>query len=111
MRAIGNPFGICTYVHGCWCRYTHLYIQAHTYAKCHLQLYPTQPPPHSTPNPSQAPATAELAQVFEGMKDLGVLMGKGGLYGNVFRIKPPMCFNKADADFLADVMDHCLAKL
>lgn len=59
----------------------------------------------------QVPATAEVAEVFERMKDMGVLMGKGGLYGNVFRIKPPMCFNKADADFLVDVMDHALDKL
>lgn len=49
--------------------------------------------------------------MFEAMKDHGVLMGKGGLHGNVFRIKPPMCFSEADADFLVDVMDHCLAKL
>lgn len=46
---------------------------------------------------------------MERMKDCGVLMGKGGLYGNVFRIKPPMCFSKEDADFLVDVMDHSLA--
>jgi alanine-glyoxylate transaminase / (R)-3-amino-2-methylpropionate-pyruvate transaminase len=52
-----------------------------------------------------------VAEVFEGMKDAGVLMGKGGLYGNVFRVKPPMSFSKDDADFLVDVMDHCLAKL
>jgi alanine-glyoxylate transaminase/(R)-3-amino-2-methylpropionate-pyruvate transaminase len=59
----------------------------------------------------QAPAAAELAEVFERMKDMGVLMGKGGLYGNVFRIKPPMCITKADADFLVDVMDHAMDKL
>ncbi|KAI8475843.1 MAG: alanine-glyoxylate transaminase [Monoraphidium minutum] len=60
---------------------------------------------------TKEPATPELNVVFEAMKDAGVLMGKGGLYGNVFRIKPPMCFSAADADFLVDVMDHCLGKL
>ena len=71
----------------------------------------TQNTQHTTQNTTQEPATAELATVFEAMKDHGVLMGKGGLHGNVFRIKPPMCFSAADADFLVDVMDHCLAKL
>lgn len=49
--------------------------------------------------------------VMERMKDLGVLLGKGGRYGNVFRIKPPMCFTLQDADYLIDVMDHALSEL
>ncbi|KAG2442564.1 hypothetical protein HXX76_002650 [Chlamydomonas incerta] len=60
---------------------------------------------------TKEPAKAETAAVMESMKDMGVLMGKGGLHGNVFRIKPPMCFSHEDADFLVDVMDASLCKL
>jgi len=60
---------------------------------------------------TKVPAKAETAAVMEAMKDMGVLIGKGGLHGNVFRIKPPMCFGKDDADFLVDVMDAAMAKL
>jgi 4-aminobutyrate aminotransferase-like enzyme len=54
------------------------------------------------------PASEATADVFEMAKDLGVLIGKGGLFGNVLRIKPPMCFTKDNADFLVEVLDECL---
>ena len=60
---------------------------------------------------SKAPATAETARALERMAELGVLVGKGGLGGNVFRVTPPMCFTVPDADFLVDVMDMALSQL
>jgi alanine-glyoxylate transaminase/(R)-3-amino-2-methylpropionate-pyruvate transaminase len=59
----------------------------------------------------KTPAVQETAQVFEQAKDMGVLLGKGGLHGNVFRIKPPMCITKEDVDYLIHVMDECMQKL
>uniref|UniRef100_A0A453IW37 alanine--glyoxylate transaminase n=1 Tax=Aegilops tauschii subsp. strangulata TaxID=200361 RepID=A0A453IW37_AEGTS len=62
-----------------------------------------------TDRTEKTPAKAETAVLFEKLKDLGVLVGKGGLHGNVFRIKPPMCFSKDDADFLVDAMDYAMS--
>lgn len=56
-------------------------------------------------------AKAECMQVFETAKDLGLLIGKGGLFGNVLRIKPPMCITIRDANFMLEVLDECLARL
>lgn len=53
----------------------------------------------------KAPAKEECVRVFERCRELGVLIGKGGLYGNVLRIKPPMCLTAADADFMLEVLD------
>lgn len=57
---------------------------------------------------SKAPAKEECARVFERCRELGLLIGKGGLHGNVLRIKPPMCLTAADADFLLEVLDASL---
>jgi alanine-glyoxylate transaminase/(R)-3-amino-2-methylpropionate-pyruvate transaminase len=58
---------------------------------------------------SKEPAKEECAEVFERCKDLGLLIGKGGLWGNTLRIKPPMCINRADADYMIEVIDEALA--
>jgi alanine-glyoxylate transaminase / (R)-3-amino-2-methylpropionate-pyruvate transaminase len=55
------------------------------------------------------PATAETAAVLEAARGMGVLLGKGGLAGNVLRIKPPLCITKEDADFALAVLDRALA--
>ena len=58
---------------------------------------------------TKAPAKDECAAAFEKCKDLGLLIGKGGLFGNTLRIKPPMCIHRADADFMLEVIDEALA--
>ncbi|KAK2981800.1 hypothetical protein RJ640_010317, partial [Escallonia rubra] len=58
----------------------------------------------------KTPAKTEILHVMDQMKDMGVLIGKGGFFGNVFRITPPLCFTKDDADFLVDVMDYSMSK-
>ncbi len=51
------------------------------------------------------------AQIHELSKDLGLIIGKGGFYRNVLRIKPPLCITKADADFIIQVLDFCFNSL
>src|SRR5213075_446323 len=60
---------------------------------------------------SKDPAKEECAQILETCKDMGLLLGKGGLWGQTIRFSPPMCVNEQDADFLLEVLDHALGRL
>jgi len=60
---------------------------------------------------TKEPATAECFQVFERAKELGLLLGKGGFFGSVLRIKPPMCITRQDVDFIIEVLDIALGEL
>jgi alanine-glyoxylate transaminase/(R)-3-amino-2-methylpropionate-pyruvate transaminase len=60
---------------------------------------------------TKMPAKEETLDVLEAAREMGVLLGKGGLDGNVLRIKPPMCITAADVDFALDVLEHALARV
>ena len=60
---------------------------------------------------TKEPASTLAADVLEAAKHRGVLLGKGGLYGNTLRIKPPMCITKDDADYLVATLDEVLSEL
>jgi len=58
---------------------------------------------------TKEPATSECAHVLESCREMGLLLGKGGLYGQTIRFSPPMCLHEADADFLLDVLDRAFS--
>ena len=60
---------------------------------------------------TKEPARQAAADVMEAAREMGVLIGKGGLDGNVLRIKPPMCITAEDADFAVDVLDRAFGLL
>jgi 4-aminobutyrate aminotransferase len=58
---------------------------------------------------TKEPATQAAGAVLEAAKDRGLIIGKGGLYGNVLRISPALNVTRADADQAADVLDASFA--
>jgi alanine-glyoxylate transaminase/(R)-3-amino-2-methylpropionate-pyruvate transaminase len=60
---------------------------------------------------TKEPAKEETLAIMEHAREMGVLLGKGGLDGNTLRIKPPMCITAADVDFALEVLDQALAKV
>jgi len=60
---------------------------------------------------TKEPAKSETLEVLEGAREMSVLLGKGGLDGNVLRIKPPMCITKDDVDYAIEVLDRALTQV
>jgi 4-aminobutyrate aminotransferase-like enzyme len=54
------------------------------------------------------PAAAEASFVSNRMREHGILAGTDGPYHNVVKIRPPMPFDKQNAEFLVDVMEKVL---
>jgi alanine-glyoxylate transaminase / (R)-3-amino-2-methylpropionate-pyruvate transaminase len=59
---------------------------------------------------TREPATAATLEVLELAREMGVLLGKGGLNGNVLRIKPPLCITMEDVDFALEVLERALER-
>jgi len=57
---------------------------------------------------TKEPGKEACAQAVENARELGLLLGKGGLWGQTIRFAPPMCITKADADFLLAVLDEAI---
>jgi 4-aminobutyrate aminotransferase-like enzyme len=58
-----------------------------------------------------APATALAKAVINGLRERRVLIGAAGRYGNVLKIRPPLCFSAANADQLVAALDETLAQI
>ena len=60
---------------------------------------------------SKKPLNGEkMLNIWGATKRAGVLLGKGGFYGNVFRMKPPMCITKENADKTMAVLEEAVAE-
>ncbi len=60
---------------------------------------------------SRDPAPAETAQVVNHLRDNFVLVGREGPHHNVLKIRPPLAFDRAEADILIAALDQALAAL
>jgi 4-aminobutyrate aminotransferase-like enzyme len=55
-------------------------------------------------HPGGAADAASAAALLEATRERGLLVGKGGLYGNVIRIAPPLSITPAEAQEGGDAL-------
>jgi 4-aminobutyrate aminotransferase-like enzyme len=60
---------------------------------------------------TKEPAQQETTQVMERARDNGLLVGKGGMFGNVIRLSPPMNISKADVDEGMRLLDKSFSEV
>ncbi len=59
---------------------------------------------------TRAPAPEQAAYVANRLRERGILLSTDGPLHNVLKIKPPLVFDTADADFLVATLDDVLAE-
>lgn len=60
---------------------------------------------------TKEPAAGETAQLMERARENGLLIGKGGLYGNVIRLAPMLNISKADVDEAVRLLDKSFSEV
>jgi 4-aminobutyrate aminotransferase-like enzyme len=54
-------------------------------------------------------AQATAVKAMNGLRERGILGGTAGKYGNVWKIRPPLCFRREHADMLIEGLDAVLS--
>ncbi len=60
---------------------------------------------------TKEPAPAHVNALFEQTRARGMLIGKGGMYGNVLRIAPPLIATKEHVEEALNILDHAFAQI
>ena len=60
---------------------------------------------------TKEPAPEATTQLLERTRENGLLVGKGGLYGNVIRLSPMLNIAKSDVDEAVDLLDQSFAEV
>jgi 4-aminobutyrate aminotransferase-like enzyme len=58
-----------------------------------------------------APAAAQAEVVRASCLEKGVLVGVGGVYGNVVRVQPPLVISREQIDFALDALERSLGEV
>ena len=60
---------------------------------------------------TKEPAPDFVADIFEKTKEQGLLIGKGGLYGNVIRVTPSLTVERADIDHAMGILNDSFERV
>jgi 4-aminobutyrate aminotransferase-like enzyme len=60
---------------------------------------------------TKKPSPAGTNAIMEEARKRGLLIGKGGFYGNVLRMSPPLNISKADVDEATRILDESFGAL
>jgi 4-aminobutyrate aminotransferase-like enzyme len=60
---------------------------------------------------TKEPASGETAKLRGALREMGILVGKGGVYGNVLRIQPPLIITEEECNRLLEALEKVLKEV